>query len=143
MDTSDGLAAGVERRLIAMADSRVGASGVLALVMLLFLEMAALIRLGSSAPIALLLAGFWARVAPLWAIGRFDYLRPEGSAAFHRRHGRFFWMQCRLCWLCLCSCGSQTPFRSWRVCRSPSCVPSDLDDGLAAIPVTPTELRWC
>ena len=90
MDTSDGLAAGVERRLIAMADSRVGASGVLALVMLLFLEMAALIRLGSSAPIALLLAGFWARVAPLWAIGRFDYLRPEGSAAFHRRHGRFF-----------------------------------------------------
>ena len=88
MDTSDGLAAGGERRLIAMEDSRVGASGVLALVMLLFLEMAALIHLGSSAPIALLLAGFWARVAPLWAIGRFDYLRPEGSAAFHRRHGR-------------------------------------------------------
>ena len=88
MDTSDGLAAGAERRLIAMEDSRVGASGVLALVMLLFLEMAALIHLGSSAPIALLLAGFWARVAPLWAIGRFDYLRPEGSAAFHRRHGR-------------------------------------------------------
>ena len=24
------------------------------------------------------------------AIGRFDYLRPEGSVAFHRRHGRFF-----------------------------------------------------
>ena len=88
MDTSDGLAAGAERRLIAMEDSRVGASGVLALVMLLFLEMAALIHLGSSAPIALLLAGFWARVAPLWAIGRFDYLRPAGSAAFHRRHGR-------------------------------------------------------
>ena len=88
MDTSDGLAAGVERRLIAMEDSRVGASGVLALVMLLFLEVAALIRLGSAAPIALLLAGFWARVAPLWAMGRFDYLRPEGSAAFHRRFGR-------------------------------------------------------
>ena len=35
MDTADGLAAGVERRLIAMEDSRVGASGVLALVMLL------------------------------------------------------------------------------------------------------------
>ena len=88
MDTSDGLAAGVERRLIAMEDSRVGASGVLALVMVLFLEVAALIRLGSAAPIALLLAGFWARVAPLWAMGRFDYLRPEGSAAFHRRYGR-------------------------------------------------------
>ena len=90
MDTSDGLAAGAERRLIAMEDSRVGASGVLALVMLLFLEVAALFRLGSSAPIALLLAGFWGRVAPLWAMGRFDYLRPEGSAAFHRRHGRPF-----------------------------------------------------
>lgn len=88
MDTSDGLAAGVERRLIAMEDSRVGASGVLALVMVLFLEVAALIRLGSAAPIALLLAGFWARVAPLWAMARFDYLRPEGSAAFHRRYGR-------------------------------------------------------
>ena len=56
--------------------------------MLLLLEVAALIQLGSSAPIALLLTGFWARVAPLWAMARFDYLRPEGSAAFHRRHGR-------------------------------------------------------
>jgi len=46
MDTADGLAAGRSRRLEAMEDSRVGASGVLALAMVLLIEMGALIQLG-------------------------------------------------------------------------------------------------
>ncbi|MEB3350083.1 MAG: adenosylcobinamide-GDP ribazoletransferase [Cyanobacteriota bacterium] len=88
MDTADGLAAG-DRRLEAMDDSRVGASGVQALALLLLLRSAALAALGSAAPLALLWAAIWGRVAPLLAMGRFPYLRPEGgSAAFHRRHWR-------------------------------------------------------
>ena len=91
MDTADGVAAGADRQLEAMDDSRVGASGVLALTVVLMLEMSALLQLGSAAPLALLLAGFWARVAPLWAMARFDYIRADGTAAFHRRHGRPVW----------------------------------------------------
>ena len=93
MDTADGLAAGRERRLIAMDDSRVGASGVLALAMVLLVEAAAVIQLDVHAPTALMLASVIGRGAPLWAMARFSYLRPqnEGTAAFHRLHGRPFW----------------------------------------------------
>ena len=91
MDTADGLAAGPERCLEAMEDSRVGASGVLALVMVLMLQLGALIELGPAAPAALVMAGVWSRVAPLWAMARFAYLRPDGTAGFHRRHGRPLW----------------------------------------------------
>ena len=91
IDTADGLGAPASRRLEAMEDSRVGASGVLALVMVLLLQVAALIQLGPQAPAGLCLAAFWARVAPLWAMARFDYLRPDGTAAFHRDHARPLW----------------------------------------------------
>ena len=87
MDTADGLAAG-DRLLEAMDDSRVGASGAQALVLLLLLRAAALASLGTQAPPALVAAAVWGRVAPLLAVARFPYLRPGGTAAFHRRHWR-------------------------------------------------------
>jgi adenosylcobinamide-GDP ribazoletransferase len=90
MDTADGLAAG-DRALEAMDDSRVGASGVLALVQLLLLRGAALLtlaelNLGPLVALALVWAGVWGRIAPLLAMQWFPYLRQEGTAAFHRRH---------------------------------------------------------
>ena len=85
MDTADGLAAG-ERLLEAMDDSRVGASGAQALALLLLLRTAALATLASAAPLALPWAALWGRVAPLVAMARFPYLRPGGTAAFHREH---------------------------------------------------------
>ena len=85
MDTADGLAAG-ERQLEAMEDSRVGASGAQALALLLLLRAAALACLGPAAPAALLGAAIWGRVAPLLAMARFPYLRPGGTAGFHRQH---------------------------------------------------------
>ena len=91
MDTADGLGAGAERRLAAMDDSRVGASGVLALVMVMLVQLAATAELVTHHPFALLLAPFWARVSPLWAMARFPYLRDQGSAGFHRRHGQPGW----------------------------------------------------
>ncbi|MCX5955768.1 MAG: adenosylcobinamide-GDP ribazoletransferase [Cyanobacteria bacterium] len=85
MDTADGLAAG-ERLLEAMDDSRVGASGAQALALLLLLRTAALATLAAAAPLALPWAALWGRVAPLVAMARFPYLRPGGTAAFHREH---------------------------------------------------------
>lgn len=85
MDTADGLAAG-ERLLEAMDDSRVGASGAQALALLLLLRTAALATLAAAAPLALPWASLWGRVAPLVAMARFPYLRPGGTAAFHREH---------------------------------------------------------
>ena len=49
MDTADGVAAGAARRLEAMEDSRVGASGVLALAVVLLLQVAALLQLQEQA----------------------------------------------------------------------------------------------
>ncbi len=85
MDTADGLGAG-DRLLEAMDDSRVGASGAQALAVLLLLRAAALACLGSWAPLALIWAAVWGRMAPLVAMARFPYLRPAGTAGFHRRH---------------------------------------------------------
>jgi len=87
MDTADGLGAG-PRALEAMKDSRVGAAGVQALVLVLLLRGAGLACLADAAPLAapfaLVFAAFWARVAPLLAMQHFPYLRQQGSAAFHR-----------------------------------------------------------
>jgi adenosylcobinamide-GDP ribazoletransferase len=89
MDTADGLAAGPERCLEAMDDSRVGASGVQAFVLLVLLRVGALALLAPQAPAALVGAAVWGRVAPLIAMQTFPYLRPQGgTAAFHRRHWR-------------------------------------------------------
>ena len=85
MDTADGLAAG-DRLLEAMEDSRVGARGAQALALLLLLRAGALAMLGARAPALLVWAAVWGRWAPLVAMARFPYLRPQGSAAFHRRH---------------------------------------------------------
>jgi adenosylcobinamide-GDP ribazoletransferase len=85
MDTADGLAAG-DRALEAMQDSRVGASGAQALAVILLLKAAALATLQASAPLALVWAALWGRMAPLLAVAWFPYLHAEGSAGFHRKH---------------------------------------------------------
>ena len=90
MDTADGLAAGSSRCLEAMDDSRVGASGVQAAVIVLLLQFSALVQLGGCAPAALVFSAIFARVSPLWAMGHFRYLRQQdtGTAAFHRSNWR-------------------------------------------------------
>ena len=93
MDTADGLGAG-PRALEAMKDSRVGAAGVQALLVVLLLRGAGLICLADgpalaaplAVPLAMVWAAFWARVSPLLAMQYFPYLRQQGSAGFHRQH---------------------------------------------------------
>lgn len=92
LDTADGLAAGPERRLEAMGDSRVGAAAVQAALLLALLRGAGLLALSGSAPasgaFALIWAAFWGRLAPLLAMHAYPYLRRQGTAAFHREHWR-------------------------------------------------------
>lgn len=83
MDTGDGLAAG-PRCLAAMADSRIGASGLVAGLMVLLLKLGALLGLAALAPTLLIWSAVWGRIAPLLAIAWFPYLRAEGSGGFHR-----------------------------------------------------------
>jgi len=90
MDTADGIGAGKERCIEAMEDSRVGSYGVLALVIVFLLQISALITLDSFAPVAIPIAAFWSRCAPLWAIKRFSYIHEEGSASFHKRYSQFW-----------------------------------------------------
>ena len=93
MDTADGLGAG-PRALEAMKDSRVGAAGVQALLVVLLLRGAGLLCLADgppfaaplAVPLAMVWAAFWARVSPLVAMQYFPYLRQQGSAGFHRQH---------------------------------------------------------
>jgi adenosylcobinamide-GDP ribazoletransferase len=89
VDTADGLAAG-PRALEAMDDSRVGAAGVQALVVVLLLRAGGLLALAAATTPAvvawsLLLTAIWGRISPLLAICRFPYLREQGTAAFHRQ----------------------------------------------------------
>ncbi len=86
MDTADGLGAGRERCLEAMEDSRIGASGVQALIIVLLIQISSIIKLGSFAPIAFPIATFWGRCSPLWAINNFIYLREDGSGYFHQKN---------------------------------------------------------
>ena len=86
MDTADGLAAGKKKCIEAMQDSRVGAAGVQAMALILLIQLSALIKLDSLAPVAIPIATFWGRCAPFWAIEKFSYLHRDGSAAFHQLH---------------------------------------------------------
>lgn len=92
MDTADGLAAGQERCLAAMDDSRVGAAGVQVLVVVILVQLACLIKLAWWAPLALAISAFWGRCAPLWAINHFPYLRSSnGTASFHCNYCKGLW----------------------------------------------------
>ena len=83
IDTADGLAAGPQRCLEAMKDSRAGATGVLTVIAIFFVQTASLIQLEEMAPIAFPIATFWGRFAPIWAIENFPYLHKEREPSFH------------------------------------------------------------
>ena len=89
MDTADGLAAGKDRCLEAMKDSRIGAYGVQSFGLIICLQLAALLELNELSPLAFPIVCFWGRFAPLWAIGNFKYLNEDKkkNKSFHQ----IFW----------------------------------------------------
>ena len=86
MDTADGLGAGESKRLKAMKDSRVGAMGVQSLVIILIIQIAAIIKLNSFAPLAFPLANFWGRLSQIFAIEKYEYMYTSNSTSFHKKH---------------------------------------------------------
>jgi adenosylcobinamide-GDP ribazoletransferase len=86
IDTADGLAvADAKRRLAVMADSRVGAFGVVAAALLLLLKTAALSDLSAGRWLALMAAAGWGRWGQVAAIAFYPYLKPTGKGAFHKQ----------------------------------------------------------
>jgi adenosylcobinamide-GDP ribazoletransferase len=87
MDTADGLAVpDPARRLVVMSDSRTGAYGVMAGVVLLLIKVGAIADFTSPRSCAFLaLAPVWGRWGQLVAIALYPYLKAEGKGAFHRR----------------------------------------------------------
>lgn len=87
MDAADGLAVPDRtRRLAVMADSRTGAFGVMAAVVLLGLKAVSLADLESMRWFGLLAATGWSRWGQVVAIARYPYLKAEGKGAFHKVH---------------------------------------------------------
>jgi adenosylcobinamide-GDP ribazoletransferase len=87
MDTADGLAVpDPERRLAVMIDSRTGAFGVMAAVVLILLKVGAITALISPRTCVLLMVvPVWGRWGQVVAIALYPYLKAEGKGAFHRR----------------------------------------------------------
>ena len=86
MDTADGVAAGPKKCLKAMKDSRAGAIGVQALMLIILIQIACLLKLNSFAPIALPIANFWGRFSSIWAINNFTYLSSNKKKSMHHSH---------------------------------------------------------
>ena len=86
MDTADGIAAGKNRCLTAMRDSTIGAIGIQALLIIITIQIAALIKLDSFTPIPLIISAFIGRMAPIFAINGFDYLHKEGLGLSHKKN---------------------------------------------------------
>lgn len=92
MDTADGLAVqDPQRRLAVMADSRAGAFGVMAAVIILLLKTVALGSLEPNRWLGLMLAAGWGRWGQLLAIACYPYLKAEGKGALHKTAIRSLW----------------------------------------------------
>jgi adenosylcobinamide-GDP ribazoletransferase len=85
-DTADGLAVTEpQRRLSVMQDSLTGAFGVMAVVLVLLLKVAALSDLPGDRSLALMAAAGWGRWGQVAAIAFYPYLKPTGKGAFHKQ----------------------------------------------------------
>jgi adenosylcobinamide-GDP ribazoletransferase len=94
-DTADGLAVdahdqeGGEKRLAVMSDSRIGAFGVIAVVMVMLLKVAALTNLPATSWPILLLTPAWGRWGQLIAIVLYPYLKAQGQGRFLKDSTRY------------------------------------------------------
>ncbi|MEM6868013.1 MAG: adenosylcobinamide-GDP ribazoletransferase [Cyanobacteria bacterium P01_C01_bin.121] len=85
MDVADGLAVvDANRRLAVMSDSRMGAFGGMAAVVLILLKVVALASIAEHRAFVLVAVAMWGRWAQQWAIARYPYLKKEGKGAFHK-----------------------------------------------------------
>ena len=86
IDTADGISAGSKRCLEAMKDSRVGAIGILILIITIFLQIAALFKLKMFYIFVLPITSFWGRYSQIVAITKYPYVQEGGSSKFHKEN---------------------------------------------------------
>lgn len=87
MDTADGLAVlDRDRRLQVMQDSRCGAFGVMAAIVIVSLKTLALSEISSFRGLGFILAAGWGRWGQVVAIALYPYLKSEGKGAFHKEN---------------------------------------------------------
>ncbi len=86
IDAADGDAAPAAKRLEVMQDSRTGAYGVMAAVLLLGLKATAVTLLPEPRWVYLLLTPMWARLGQLWAVWHYPYAKTEGKGRFLKEH---------------------------------------------------------
>ncbi len=85
IDMADGLAARPSKCLEAMKDSRIGAIGVISVILILFSQLALLLQLGQNVLIAFPVASFWGRFSQLIAIDKYKYIS-KGKSSFHHEY---------------------------------------------------------
>ena len=96
MDTIDGLYAGKKKMLKAMKDSRVGAFSVQAIILIIFIQFASLLKLQTQLIYILPICSFLGRFSTLIYIDKFKYITFKKKSISHKKYWRGFLKESRL-----------------------------------------------
>ena len=88
MDTFDGLYAGKDKFIKAMKDSRVGAFGVQAIILITLIQLASLTKIEDKIFHVLPICLFWGRVSILIYIDKFKYFNFKKKSLSHQKYWR-------------------------------------------------------
>jgi len=88
MDTFDGLYAGKDKFIKAMKDSRVGAFGVQAIILIILIQLASFLKIENKILHVLPICLFWGRVSTLIYIDKFKYFNYKRKSFSHQKYWR-------------------------------------------------------
>ena len=88
MDTFDGLYAGKDKFIKAIKDSRVGAFGVQAIIVIVLIQLAALTKLEDEIFHVMPICLFWGRISTLIYIDKFKYFNYKRKSFSHQQYWR-------------------------------------------------------
>jgi len=88
MDTFDGLYAGKDKFIKALKDSRVGAFGVQAIILITLIQLASLMKLEDKIFDVLPICLFWGRLSTLIYIEKFKYFNYKRKSFSHQKYWR-------------------------------------------------------
>ena len=106
MDTFDGLYAGKAKFIKAMKDSRVGAFGVQAIILITLIQLASLMKIEDKIFQALPICLFWGRLSTLIYIDKFKYFNYKRKSFSHQKYWRGLNKESRLSILILILLGT-------------------------------------
>ena len=90
MDTVDGIFAGQKKILKAMKDSSVGSFGVQAIIIIILIQFASLLKIHDEIITVLPVCLFWGRFSTLFFIDRFKYISFKTKSISHKKYWRGF-----------------------------------------------------